>query len=180
MNTDQALAGVEDVSRRIRFIRGQRVIMDSDLAELYGVETRVLNQAVKRNAARFPEDFVFQLAENEEESLRSQIVILKKRRGEHRKFPPYAFTEHGAIMAANVLNSERAVTASVFVVRAFVKLREFLATHKELAQKLAELEQRLSTHDKAIRSLFDAIRQLMVQPEPKKRTIGFLVGDKKE
>lgn len=124
------------VETQILLVRGQKVLLDSDLAALYGVEVRALNQAVKRNGERFPPDFVFQLTAKENRSLRSQIVMSKGRRGGRRYFP-YAFTEHGAVMAASVLNSPRAVEMSIFVVRAFVRLRETLATHKALAVKLA-------------------------------------------
>jgi hypothetical protein len=139
-------------------IRNQKVIVDRDLAEIYGVETRRLNEQVKRNPDRFPEDFVFQLTKEEAvlwARSRSQIAILK--RGKNIKYLPYAFTEHGAIMAANVLNSPRAVRMSVFVVRAFVKLREMLSTHKELAYKLAQLERK---YDAQFRVVFEAIRQV--------------------
>jgi phage regulator Rha-like protein len=142
------------------------------------VETRRLNEQVKRNPDRFPEDFMFQLTKEEADfwaRSRSQIAILK--RGTNVKYLPYAFTEYGAIMAANVLNSHQAVRMSVFVVRAFVKLREMLTTHKELAHKLAELERKLQNHDESIRSLVIAIRQLMISPEPKRRPIGFRLGD---
>ena len=163
-------------------IRGQSVIVDRDLAELYGVTTGVLNQAVKRNWRRFPKDFVFRLNHKEAEKARrsrSQIVILK--RGQNIKYLPYAFTEHGAVMAANVLNSERAVAMSVYVVRAFVKLREVLASTAELAKKLDILERKLSSrldvHEKAIVELFAQMRKLLKpsppQPEPKRRPIGF-------
>ena len=145
-------------------------MLDNDLAELYGVETKVLNQAVKRNATRFPPDFMFQLTAGEWESLRSQFVTLK--RGEHRKYLPYAFTEHGALMLANVLNSERAAQTSVMVVRAFVRLRQMLASNAELARKLAALENK---YDAQFKIVFDAIRQLMSPPEPKRREIGFHV-----
>ena len=128
-------------------------------------------QAVKRNIARFPSDFAFQLSADEYDSLRSQIVISKGRGG--RRYSPYAFTEHGAIMAANVLNSKAAVRMSVFVVRAFVKLRAVLATHKELADKLSELERQVGTHDQAIVSIIATIRQLTEPAKPKARVIGF-------
>jgi hypothetical protein len=155
-------------------MRGDRVILDNDLADLYGVEVRVLNQAVKRNTDRFPADFMFQLTTEEAGILRSQFVILKKGWGKHRKYLPYAFTEHGAIMAASVLNSERAVKASIYVVRAFVKLREMLAAHKEFALKLVELESRVKGHDEQIVALVEAIRQLMEPPEqPPRKRIGF-------
>lgn len=169
---------VKDPGSLIITIRNQKVIVDRDLAEIYGVETRRLNEQVKRNPDRFPEDFMFQLTKEEAifwARSRSQIAILK--RGKNIKYLPYAFTEHGAIMAANVLNSPQAVRMSVFVVRAFVKLREMLSTHKELAHKLAALERKLQNHDESIRSLVVAIRQLMASPEPKKRPIGFLVEE---
>ena len=170
----------KDVGSLIITIRNQKVIVDRDLAEIYGVETRRLNEQVKRNPDRFPEDFMFQLTKEEADfwaRSRSQIAILK--RGKNIKYLPYAFTEHGTIMAANVLNSPQAVRMSVFVVRAFVKLREILATHKELAHKLAELERKLQNHDESIRSLVVAIRHLMAtpEPEPPKRRIGFLVEE---
>lgn len=154
--------------------RGYRVIVAADLAKIYGVETRVLNQAVKRNLEKFPGDFMFRLTRNEAETVsrsRSQSVILK--RGQNIKFLPYAFTEHGAIMAANILNSPHAVQMSVFVIRAFVRLRHIVTTHKELAAKFAELERQVESHDSHIRSLFEAIRQLMEPPTPKSRRIGF-------
>jgi phage regulator Rha-like protein len=163
---------VFSVESRIFFLRHQRVILDTDLAELYGVPVRQLNQQVKRNADRFPPDFVFQLKAREQEVLRSQIVISKKRRG-GRRYLPFAFTEHGAIMAATVLNSERAVQMSVFVVRAFVRLREMLATNRSLAAKLDELENRLDSHDSSIQELIEAIRELMIPEDLPRSRIGF-------
>jgi phage regulator Rha-like protein len=169
----QELVLVEEIEPRILLIRGQKVILDSDLAELYGATTKRLNEQVKRNRSRFPQDFMFQLTVAEQDALRSQNATSKVGRG-GRRYRPYAFTEHGAIMVANVLNTPRAMEVSVYVVRAFVKLREMLATHKELAHKLAELERKLETHDEAIRSLVSAIRQLMTPPpEPKRGRIGF-------
>ena len=153
---------------------GHRVIVAADLARVYGVETRVLNQAVKRNLEKFPGDFMFRLTRDEAETVfrsRSQSVILKQ--GQNIKFLPYAFTEHGAIMAANILNSPHAVQMSVFVIRAFVRLRHIVTTHKELAAKLTELERQVESHDSHIRSLFEAIRQLMEPPVQKSRRIGF-------
>jgi len=158
----------------IAVARGHRVILAADLARIYGVETRVLNQAVKRNLEKFPGDFIFRLTRDEAETLsrsRSQSVILK--RGQNIKFLPYAFTEHGAIMAANVLNSPHAVQMSVFVIRAFVRLRHIVTTHKELAAKLVELERTVASHDGDIKTLFEAIRQLMEPPPSKSRRIGF-------
>jgi phage regulator Rha-like protein len=152
------------VESRILVVRKQKVILDSDLAELYGVPVKRLNQQVKRNQERFPADFVFQLTAKEHEILRLQFATSKDSHG-GRRYPPYAFTEHGAIMAATVLNSERAVEMSVFVVRAFVRLREMLSTNHELAAKIDELERRLDTHDASIQDLLEAIRELML-PEP--------------
>jgi hypothetical protein len=169
----QAIIAVDALSDRIHLVRGQRVMPDSDLAELYGVATKVFNQAIKRNIDRFPADFMFQLTEEEGESLRSQIVTLKPGRGQHRKYLPYVFTEHGAIMAASVLSSPRAVEMSVFVVRAFVQLRALLASSRELSERLNELERKLSTHDHAIAGLIDAIRQLTATPAKPSRPIGF-------
>jgi hypothetical protein len=160
------------VESRILVLRHQRVILDSDIAELYGVPVRVLNQQVKRNKKRFPSDFVFQLTPKEHENLRSQIVISSDMHG-GRRYPPYAFTEHGAIMAATVLNSERAVEMSVFVVRAFVRLREMLATNRRLAGKIYELENRLDSHDSTIQDLIEAIKELMTPPVPSRKRIGF-------
>jgi hypothetical protein len=160
------------VESRIFVAREQKVILDSDLAALYGVPVKRLNEQVKRNRERFPEDFVFQLSAQESEMLRSQFATSKSAHG-GRRYAPYAFTEHGAIMAATVLNSERAVEMSVFVVRAFVRLREMLSANHELATKIDELESRLDTHDASIQELLEAIRELML-PEPATgRRIGF-------
>jgi len=178
-------------------LRGQRVILDHDLAAIYGVSTKALNQAVKRNVDRFPDDFAFQLTSEEaadilkpqkaapsKKAMRSQNVTASKR---NVRFRPYAFTEHGAIMAANVLRSPRAVKMSVFVVRAFIKMRETLANNKALALKLAELENkltgRLNVHERAIVHVLGEVRKLMAaaeqSPDPSKRKIGFKVGEKK-
>ena len=179
-----ALVPIEHITRSILILRGHRVLLDSELAALYEVPTKRLNEQVKRNLDRFPEDFVFQLSADEASALRSQFATLETGRGQHRKypevealnrsqfatgsqkhrdprFPPYAFTEHGAIMAATVLNSPRAVEMSIYVVRAFVQLREMLASNKELAQKLTELERKLVSHDQAIVGILKAIRELM-------------------
>src|ERR1700684_3583201 len=162
------------VESRILFLRQQRVILDADIAELYGVPVKVLNQQIKRNRERFPADFVFRLTAKEHEGLRSQIVTSKKSRG-GRRYSPYAFTEHGAIMAATVLNSERAVEMSVFVVRAFVRLREMLANNRKLAGKIDELENRLDTHDSTIQDLIEAIKELMKPEDPPRKSIGFQI-----
>lgn len=169
---------IETVVSRIYTVRNQRVMLDSDLAELYGVPTRVFNQAVKRNKERFPADFMFQLTENEHDSLRSQIVISNQRGG--RRYLPYAFTEHGTIMAATILNSQRAIEMSVFVVRAFIQLRDLLSSHKQLSSRLDDLERKLSSHDRDITMIINAIRNLMIPPSQKKRQIGFVVDEDEE
>lgn len=160
------------VESRILFLRHQRVMLDANIAELYGVSVKRLNEQVKRNQDRFPSDFMFQLTSRENDALRSQIATSKKIRG-GRRYRPYAFTEHGAIMAATVLNSERAVQMSVFVVRAFVRLREMLATNRRLAGKIDELETRLDTHDSTIQDLIEAIKELMMPEEAPRVRIGF-------
>lgn len=172
MPKTSALVRVERIESRILLIRGHKVMLDSDLAELYGVTTKRLNEQVKRNQERFPADFMFQLTPAETQNLRSQTATSNQGRG-GRRYQPYVFTEHGAIMAASVLNSHRAIEASVYVVRAFVKLREMLRTHKELARKLAELETKIQGHDEDILALFEAIRQLMEPPEKPSKRIGF-------
>jgi phage regulator Rha-like protein len=169
---------IEQIQQLILLIRGKKVMLDSDLAKLYGVSTKRLNEQVKRNRDRFPEDFMFQLNPAESEGLRSQFATSKKERG-GRRYLPFAFTEHGAIMLAAVLSTSRAIEASVFVVRAFVRLREILATHRSLANKLAELERMIETHDEAIRSLVSAIRQLMAPPAAGQKKIGFQVREKR-
>jgi len=156
-------------------IRGHKVMLDDDLADLYDVQTKVFNQAVRRNRNRFPSDFMFQLTDREYHSLRSQIVTLNSGRGRHRKYLPYAFTEQGVAMLSSVLRSNRAVQVNIEIMRAFVRLREVLATHKDLAAKLEAIEKK---YDAQFKVVFDAIRQLMIPPEPKKRKIGFLVRER--
>ena len=170
---DAALMPIEHIAQSILILRGQRVLLDSELAVLYGVSTKRFNQQVRRNLARFPEDFMFQLSTDEASALRLQFATLKIGRGQHRKYLPYAFTEHGAIMAATILNSSRAVEMSVHVVRAFVQLRDLLASNRQLAEKFAELERKVSSHDQAIVGILKAIRELMHPPVPKQRPIGF-------
>lgn len=179
------------IAGRIIELRGQRVMLDADLAALYGTSTGRFNEAVRRNLTRFPQDFMFPLTNQDLTALRSQIAILNTHRGQHRKYSPYAFTEHGAIMAATILNSARAKEVSVYVVRAFVRLRETLATHKDLAAKLEELEQKtealalrhdsLASNTRAqLRQVFDALRELMTPPEPSRRPIGFITPEDKK
>ena len=174
MSSHRRIANLESA---IHLIRGQRVMLDSDLAAVYGVSTRQLNQQLKRNRNRLPEDFAFQLGQEEFRTLMSQVVTSKKGRGGRRKLP-WVFTEHGAIMLASVLNSEIAVQASIRVVRAFVRLREMVAANAQLASRLEELERRLDSHDEAIVDLFATLKRLLEAPEPpKRREIGFHVRE---
>ena len=175
--TDTPAVATHAIEQRIFLIRGQKVMLDMDLAALYGVTTKRLNEQARRNAGRFPLDFMFQLTADEFAALRSQIATLKPGRGQHRKYLPYAFAEHGALMAASILNSQRAIEVSVYVVRAFVRLRELIASNKELEHKLQELERRVGAHDEALAHLIAAIRQLMNPPPPKRRRIGFVIDD---
>lgn len=191
MSEKQSEYSAQTVEGLILVLRGQKVILDSDLARIYGVPTKRLNEQVRRNKTRFPEDFVFKLTVQEGSYLRSQfatskLVALNRSQfatgsQKHRdpRFLPYAFTEHGAMMAANVLNSRQAVKMSVFVVRAFVRLREALALHKDLARKLEALERKVGTHDAQIQELFDALRRLIQGPEKSKRRIGFTAEEKR-
>jgi hypothetical protein len=176
MANKKSIIPIESIERRILFLRGQKVMLDADLAQLYGVSTKRLNEQVKRNRKRFPTDFMFQLSEEE----KSEVVANCDHLGNLRFSPvlPHAFTEHGAIMLASVLNSARAIEVSIFVVRAFVNLRETLTKHRTLAQKLSQLERRFEKHDEDIQSLFRAIRQLMTPPESKKRKIGFILRER--
>lgn len=170
MAEKQSLVPAERIERAILLLRGQKVMLDQDLAQLYGVATKRLNQQVHRNQDRFPPDFRFQLTEEEDEALRLQNATSKTGRG-GRRYRPYAYTEHGALMAASVLNTPVAIRVSIEIVRAFVRLRELLATHKELARKLEALEKK---YDGQFRVVFDAIRQLMAPPAEKpKGRIGF-------
>ena len=167
------------IATRIIELRGKKVMLDRDLAKLYGVAVKVLNQAVKRNIKRFPDDFMFQLSWEEVQSLRSQIVTLSNtkprisRRGRHIKYLPYVFTEHGVAMLSSVLNSERAIQVNILIMRAFTKLREILLTHKDLAVKIDALENKYAEHDQTIKEIFQAIRQLLEPPEKKRKIIGF-------
>ncbi|MEO6002201.1 MAG: ORF6N domain-containing protein [Opitutus sp.] len=160
---------------RVLRVRDESVLLDSDLAALYGVETKVFNQAIKRNAHRFPRDFAFQLSQEEWAALRSQIVTLTATGpGQHRKYLPWVFTEHGAIMAATLLNSDRAIAMSTYVVRAFVRLRRELLTNATLEARLSKIEKELLSHDAALRTLFSKIKPLLVPPpEPPAKEMGF-------
>jgi hypothetical protein len=183
---------VEVIAAKILFVRGQRVMLDKELAKLYGVSAKVLNQSVKRNIKRFPRDFMYQLTLQEVRNLRSQFVtlntelsmeqevsnlksqIVTSKQGQHLKYLPYAFTEQSVAMLSSVLNSERAIQVNIMIMRAFVKLKELLLTHKELAVKIEELERKYANHDEKIRDIFEAIKQLLQPPpEKEKPPIGF-------
>ena len=183
MRENKPLIPIERIERSILLIRGQKVMIARDLAYLYGVPTKVLNQVVKRHAHRFPEDFMFQLTMEEARiwweqvrpvRLRSQFVTLK--RGQHIKYRPYAFTEHGILMLSSVLNSKRAIQVNIEIMRMFIRLRRILASHSQLARKLDATEKK---YDAQFKIVFDAIRQLMAPPVSKKRPIGFLVEEPK-
>jgi len=168
----------ELIEQRIFFIRGHKVMLDSDLASLYDVPTGALNRAVRRNLERFPEDFCFQLTDKEIEALRFQSGISKKAGRGGRRYLPYVFTEQGVAMLASVLNSPRAVQVSIGIVRVFVRLRTIIATHAELSRRLEELESMFEKHDSELQYVFEAIRELMApEPVPPKRRIGFHTGE---
>ena len=158
------------IDQAILLIRRHRVMLDTDLAKLYGVSTKVLNQAVRRNATRFPADFMFQLKTEETTALRSQFVTLKTGRGQHRKYRPYVFTEQGVAMLSSVLHSERAIQVNIAIMRAFVQLRAMIGSNKGLARRLNDLEKK---YDSQFRVVFEAIRELMAEPESKVKRIGF-------
>ena len=168
---------VDSIAQSIYLVRGQKTMLDRDLAEIYGVTTERLNQQVKRNRDRFPTDFMFRLNREETTRLTMQFAGSNEGRGGRRHLP-YAFTEHGALMLASVLRTPIAVRASVRIVRAFVKLREMLAAHVELAHRLEELERRMVAQDERVQTLFDALRQLMTVPQPKRREIGFHIRER--
>ncbi len=161
----------EAIEQRIFLVRGHKVMIDRDLARLYAVETKYLNRQVRRNIERFPEEFMFKLTSEEKDELVTNCHRFKTMK--HSSTLPYAFTEHGVAMLASVLRSERAVKISIVIIRAFVRLRQILSTHKELAHKLSELERKIEKHDAEIKAIFDVIRQLMTPPEKPKRKIGF-------
>jgi hypothetical protein len=169
MTTPQTVIPIERIASRIYLIRKQKVMLDSDLAALYAVPAKRLNEQFKRNRERFPEDFAFQLTQQEYHALRSQIATIKRAgRGEHRKYLPYAFTEQGVAMLSSVLRSQRAVQVNIAIVRTFVKLRQILASHRELARKIEQ-------HDQQIALLFDTVQKLLTPPDPpKKNPIGYI------
>jgi hypothetical protein len=178
MNDQTSLLQPERIEQAIFLIRGQRVMLDRDLAALYGVETKNLNKAVRRNIERFPADFMFQLTQEEAEACvgsRFQFGTLK--RGQNIKYLPHVFAQEGVAMLSSVLRSPRAIQVNIAIMRVFVRLRETLALHKELAQKLAELERKVETHDDGIRMLFDALRSLTAAPAKPRRQIGFHVKE---
>ena|SRR3989338_8506198 len=176
---------IEVIATRIQELRGKKVMLDRDLAKLYGVKVKRLNEQVKRNMKRFPDDFMFQLSWKEIESLRSQFVTLNSRsqfvtlkQGQNIKYLPYVFTEQGVAMLSSVLNSERAIQVNILIMRAFTKLREILLTHKDLAAKIEALEKKYAGHDHAIREIFEAIKKLLEPPLVKeKKIIGFRVDN---
>jgi len=176
MNIKEVEVTIEQIESSIYLIRGEKVMLDEDLAQLYGVETKILNKAVKRNLGRFPEDFMFQLTDEESKNLRFQIGTSKKQRG-GRRYLPYAFTEQGVAMLSGVLKSPRAVKVNIEIMRAFVRLRQLMASHTELAGKLLEMEKK---YDEQFKVVFDAIRALMAPPKIKKKKIGFTVKEKQK
>jgi len=175
MSNQTSLIQPEQIEQTILLIRGQRVMLDRDLAALYGVTTGNLNEALQRNAERFPRDFMFQLTADEAEALRFQFGSLK--RGQHFKYLPQVFTQEGVARLSSVLRSPRAVQVNIAIMRVFVRLRGTLALHKELAHKLAELERKIEGHDTSIRTLFDAIRELAAPPATPRREIGYHVKE---
>jgi len=169
---------IDQVESIIFLVRGQKVILDRDLAQLYGVTTGNLNKAVKRNIDRFPNDFMFQLTPEEYKSLRFRFGIFKK--GQHSKYLPYAFTEQGVAMLSSVLRSKRAIEVNIAIMRAFVQLRKMIDSHAELSRKLSDLERKLGDHDEQIQAIFEAIRQLMAPPDNKVKKVGFTVKEKQK
>jgi phage regulator Rha-like protein len=173
----KSVVPVERIEKAIFMIRGQKVILDHDLAHLYGVQTKALKQAVRRNLDRFPSDFMFELTDLEFKNLRSQIVTSSLDQWGGQRYKPMAFTEQGVAMLSSVLRSKRAVYVNIEIMRAFVRLREILSTHKELARKLGELEERIAEHDEQIQAIFETIRQLMAPPVKERNKIGFEVRE---
>jgi hypothetical protein len=170
-----AIVAIEEIEEKIFFLRGERVMLDHELAKIYDVETKTLNQAVKRNLKRFPADFMFQLSETEFAAMRSQNVTASKR---NIRFRPYVFTEHGAVMLATILNSPTAIKASIVVVRAFVRMRAMLALHQDLADRVEELEKVTDYHGQKFGVVSDLLSQILRDPKYLKRRIGFVEGKK--
>lgn len=175
LTSNSVAVSVQFIERRIYLIRGHKVMIDEDLAELYGVSTRQLNQQVKRNLKRFPEDFMFQLTKEEAEELRSQFVFTESGRG-GRRSPPYVFTEHGVAMLSSILNSERAIEVNITIVRAFIRLRQLLESNEELNRKFVAVIRKLSTHDKYFQVVFNELKKLTERPTPPRKQIGFTRG----
>ncbi len=167
----KSIVPIEVIEQRILLINGQKMMLDSDLAALYGVTIKRLNEQVRRNLKRFPRDFMYQLAQEEFDSLRSHFATIKTGRGKHRKYLPYAFTEQGIAMLSSVLNSDRAIEVNIQIMRAFVKLREMIISHKDLARKLNELEKK---YDGQFQIVFEAIRQIIEVEDKPKRKIGYV------
>jgi hypothetical protein len=167
----------EEVLNKIHILRGKKVMLDSDLSELYGVETKLLKRSVNRNIDRFPIDFMFELTQEEYNSLRSQIGTLK--RGEHAKYLPYVFTEQGVAMLSSVLNSEIAIKVNIQIIRIFSRMRELLLTHKEILLKLEQLEKKLTNHDEEIEVIFDTLKELISPPTKERKKIGYKLPEKK-
>jgi len=179
MKRSDSVVPVERIEKAIFVIRGHKVMLDSDLADLYGITTKALKQAVKRNSDRFPSDFMFLLTHEEVSILRSQIVTSSSPAWGGARYAPMAFTEQGVAMLSSVLRSKQAVKVNIEIMRAFVRLRQMLSSHKELASKLMELERRVGEHDEQIVAIFEVIRRLMTPPETPRKRIGFEVKEKK-
>ncbi len=178
--TSKELLITEDfIISKIHFLRDEKVMLDKDLAALYGVQTRVLNQAVKRNIERFPSDFMFQLSEKELKSLRSQIVTLENGRGKYSKYLPYAFTEQGVAMLSSVLKSQTAIDVNIQIIRTFTRMRRMLLAHGELMLKLEKMEKDVSENKEDIKVIFEYLKELINPPQPDRTKIGFRIGEKK-
>lgn len=173
--TIKKIIGIADevIINRIYFVRGQKIMLDRDLAELYGVETKVLKQAVRRNMKRFPEDFMFEMNKEEFENWRSQIVTSNEGDKKGLRYPPFCFTEQGVTMLSCILNSKRAITINIQIIRIFAKLREMIITHKDILLKLEQLEKKVTSHDENIQRIFGALKQLLNPPQQPRRRIGF-------
>ncbi len=173
MNNNKPTVPDEVVMNKIYLIRDQKVMIDADLAELYGIETKRLKEQVRRNRERFPDDFMFQLTTAEHQRLRSQFASLNKSRGQHAKYLPFAFTEHGVLMLSNVVNSKRAIAVNIQIIRIFIKMREMLLTHQDLLIKMNKLESKISNHDENIRQIFAYLKQLIREEAVPRKTVGF-------